>query len=352
MNPPQAVAAPAEMKTETESKTETLRPAPPVEKFPTWPASWYLFGTARELRKGPVSKRLLGRDLVAYRAESGRVAVMEARCAHLGADLGNGKVVGECLRCPFHEWEYGPDGRCTRVPRVEQPPDFARVLSYPVAERHGRVFFFNGRKPLFPLPFFAGEREEDYRLAPPCSFTANCPWYMVSAHGFDLQHFETVHGRRLLGPLEVDSPAPLARRSRYRAEVLGDKFYDRFLRRFVGQEVEISITIWGGTFVVITGDFGGARSRFLIVTQPQDDGATRCEILVYARKNRRLADTLTGPAILRLRRLLTYAYLIDESRSLGSPRYNPRSLTEIDREMIEYFHWAATLPEFPNPWTV
>jgi phenylpropionate dioxygenase-like ring-hydroxylating dioxygenase large terminal subunit len=308
-----------------------------------------LFGSARELHHGPVSKRMLGRDLVAYRGESGRVVVLEARCAHLGADLGNGAVVGECLRCPFHEWEYGPDGRCTRVPRSHTVPDFARVLAFPAVERHGLIFVFNGRKPLFPLPFFLGEREDDYRPARPCRFVARCTWYMVAAHGFDLQHFETVHGRRLTSPLEVDSPAPLARRSRYRAEVLGDKFYDRILRRFVGREVEITITTWGGTFVVITGDFGGAQSRFLIVTQPQEDGTTLCEIVVFARKRRnRVLGWLVEPVTLWVRRFLTHAYLIDESRSLGSPQYNPHSLTEIDREMIEFFHWAASLPEFPS----
>src|SRR5690606_21503494 len=43
-----AIAAP--------TSSEPLRPAPPVEHFPAWPASWYLFGSARELRKGPVAK--------------------------------------------------------------------------------------------------------------------------------------------------------------------------------------------------------------------------------------------------------------------------------------------------------
>lgn len=351
-----AVAAPAAASASADSpgltKPAPLRTAPPESDFPAWPASWYLFGSAQELRRGPVSKRFLGRDLAAYRTESGRVAILEARCAHLGADLGRGSVHGECLRCPFHEWQYAPDGRCVSIPRTAQVPEFARVGSYPVIERHGLVFFFNGRKPLFPLPFFPGEAPEAYRAARPSGFTATCPWYMVAAHGFDVQHFETVHGRRLLGPLEVDTPAPLARRSRYRAEVLGEKYYDRFLRRWVGREVEISITTWGGTLVVITGDFGRARSRFFIVSHPQEDGATRCEIIVFApRQSNRMIGAWAEPLTLGVRRWLTRAYLMDESHSLGSPQYNPRSLTELDREMIEFFHWAASLPCFPQPWT-
>jgi hypothetical protein len=271
---------------------------------------------------------------------------MDARCSHLGADLGNGTVVGECIRCPYHEWEYGPDGHCTHVPRSHEVPEFARQLCYPAAERYGLIFFFNNREPLFPLPFFFDECVDDFRPGKPCSFIANCTWYMVTAHGFDLQHFESVHGRRLTGPLEVDCPAPFARRSQYRAAVLGEKFYDRFLRRFVGDEVEISITTWGGTFVVITGDFGRARSRFFIVTQPLEGGKTLCEIIVFTRKVRnRLIGRLVEPLALAVRRLLTRAYLIDESHSLGSPLYNASSLTDVDRDMIEFFHWAASLPQ-------
>src|SRR5712692_1151642 len=85
-------------------------------QFPDHPVSWFLFGEARELLRGPVTKTLLGRKLVAYRTGSGRVAVMDAACSHLGADLGLGCVVGENIQCPYHHWEYGPDGRCTRIP--------------------------------------------------------------------------------------------------------------------------------------------------------------------------------------------------------------------------------------------
>jgi hypothetical protein len=167
---------------------------------------------------------------------------------------------------------------------------------------------------------------------------------MVNAHAFDVQHFATVHGRRLLEPIEVDCPAPLARRSSYRAEVIGEKYYDKILRRFVGHEVRITLTIWGGTFAVVTGDFGKRRSRFFVISEPLVDGKSRCEVVVFAPYfGSRALGALVDPLMLRLRRHLTTAYLRDENEDLGQPRYNPNSLTEIDREMIEYFQWAADL---------
>ena len=173
-----------------------IQTAPPAEVFPEYPASWYLFGESRELRQGPVSRRILGRLLVAFRTESGRLVVMDGECAHLGADLGFGDVVGETIRCPFHHWQYGCDGACVAVPGQGpgqgRPPAFARQRTYPTEERHGYLFFFNGREPLFPLPFFLndqglGEDPTGYVASKVFRYVADCTWYMNSAHAFDRQ---------------------------------------------------------------------------------------------------------------------------------------------------------------------
>jgi aminopyrrolnitrin oxygenase len=318
---------------------------PPVSAFVTYPSSWYVFGFASELGDGPVSRRILGQELAAYRTEDGRVVVLDARCSHLGADLGRGRVVGECIQCPFHGWRYGPDGRCRGTSHAAAATSRFSQRVYPVVERHGMIFFFNGAEPLFPLPFFFGERPEAFMRGTPVEFAAGCTWFMVAAHGYDTQHFETVHGRRLHGPLDVDCPSPFARRSRYRADVIGEAYYDRLLRRFAGRTVDISITTWGGTLVFITGTFPRAVSRFMIALEPLEDATTRCQVIVFTQQLRnRVARRILQPVGLRVRRLLTEAYLIAEAKDLGTPRYNPDGLVEADRTMVEYFHWAAALP--------
>ena len=166
--------------------------APPISSFPANPASWYLMCHKRELRKGPVAKRMLNRDLVAFQTESGKIAVVDARCSHLGANLGCGEVVGETIQCPFHNWRFGTDGRCKKIPGSTEIPAFARQQSYPVAELQGYIFFFNGVEPLFPLPFFDGEIPGDFRAAKVISYEADASWFMVAAQGFDRQHFESV----------------------------------------------------------------------------------------------------------------------------------------------------------------
>ena len=326
------------------SREATVPEAPPANRFAAYPASWYLLCNSREITRGPISREMLGRSIAAFRTASGKPVVMDGRCSHLGADLGRGCVVAESIECPFHGWRYGADGRCTGIPATDAIPPFARQMTYPTIERHGLVFFFNGSEPLFPLPFFAGARPEDYTPGRPFSFVANCSWYMLAAHGFDTQHFATVHARRLTEPPTIDMPHPCARRNRYTAEVVGNSIFDRLLRPLAGGVVTISISTWGGNLILITGAFRRVSSQFLIATQPLPGDKTLCEVIPFARRHRNpLMRATLGRLSLAVRRIFTRGYMIDEINRLGNPRYNPHSLMKCDADMINYFCWAAKL---------
>ncbi len=318
--------------------------APARDQFPRYPASWYLFGTSAELKKGPLSKPLLGRRLVGFRTAGGKVAVMDAHCAHLGADLGCGQVVGETIQCPFHSWRYSTDGACTSIPCSEEIPRFARLRVYPVQERHGYIFFFNGEQPLFPLPFFFGAEPGDFVAGKTFAYVADCTWYMNAAHAFDTQHFRAVHDRKLLAPPSIDCPAPFARRNSYRADIVGHNIFDRLLRPFAGRTVEATLSIFGGTVAAVTADFGRLQSRFLIFMEPLEDGQTFCQGIVYAPRKR---GWFNVPQRLNLwtRRVFTHGYLADEARRLRSTRYNPAGLGANDEDMIDFFRWVVSLPQ-------
>jgi aminopyrrolnitrin oxygenase len=316
--------------------------APPPHRFPDRPASWYLFCHRRELRRGPLSRTVFGQRLVAYRTDRGRVVLLAARCAHLGADLGRGRVAGDRIQCPFHHWEYGPDGRCAYAPAQPDAPPAACQACYPVAERHGYVFFYDGPEPRFALPFFPGCRPDDFAPARPFSTTLDCPWFLVGANAFDLQHFRAAHDRRLAGEPAVDCPAPFARRATARFTVAGDSLQDRATRWFAGGEVEMSITDWCGNLMFATATFRRTRSYGMVATEPLPDGRVVVRVIVFVPRSRSLLGRLLRDPLRReVRRLFIKRFLSSDAERLEGARYNPHGLIAADRDLAEYFQWLA-----------
>jgi phenylpropionate dioxygenase-like ring-hydroxylating dioxygenase large terminal subunit len=96
----------------------------------TWKVTgWFMVGWSPEFPMGETRPlKYFGEDLVAYRDQSGELHVVEAHCKHLGAHLGHGgKVVGDCVECPFHGRRWGSIWE-SRVPGDESdvPPDSIR----------------------------------------------------------------------------------------------------------------------------------------------------------------------------------------------------------------------------------
>jgi phenylpropionate dioxygenase-like ring-hydroxylating dioxygenase large terminal subunit len=259
----------------------------------------------------------------------------------MGANLGRGQVLDETIQCPFHHWRFSCDGRCEQIPGGHEIPSFARQRSYPAVQRHGFVYFFNAAVALFPLPFFDDELPEHFTPARLFSLTARAPWFMVTAQGFDRQHFETVHDRRLLGPPQVDTPMPFVRRNRWRARIIGRSLRDRILRTLVGDTVTLTINNWGGALFLVRAEFPRACSRFLVSFRPREDGRTHFEVVVFARRG---LPALT----LAARRWFTRGHLLAEANMIQDTQYRPARLISADADMLECLRWLAGLEQYAD----
>ena len=115
---------------------------------------WYWLCRSSDIRRSRVrALRLLGRDLAVYRGADGKVAALDAYCAHMGAHLAEGRVEENALRCFFHHWRYESDGRCSDIPCLQGAPGARmRVRSWPVAERYGMVWLWTGEQPEHGVP--------------------------------------------------------------------------------------------------------------------------------------------------------------------------------------------------------
>lgn len=132
----------------------------------TYPRGWFMVAEAEEITSVPSAVRYFGQDLVLYRGASGRAYMVDAYCPHMGAHLAKNttsyviqdkiQVEGESIRCPYHAWRFGADGKCNQIPYSPAPiPAAARLRTWTLQERYGCIFAWHdseGGAPDFDLP--------------------------------------------------------------------------------------------------------------------------------------------------------------------------------------------------------
>jgi len=323
--------------------------APPADAFPAWPVGWCAAARSADVRADrPVGVDLFGRRIALFRRPDGTAAALDARCWHLGADLSAGDVVDGCVRCPFHGWQFDAAGRCTRG-----GPPHAHQRAFATAERAGRVWVFPGDAPTHPLPSFDGADPRDLIAARPFGFRVGCPWWLVGTNGFDAQHFAHAHDRRLVGPPEVSTPHPAARRIVATFEVVGDGWRDRLTRRAAGPFVTMHVTVWAGSLAFVIATFRrrpGAEPRTatygLTEVVPTPDGRGSLVRVTIHRRRRGLGPA--DAADVAARAAFVRAFLAPDARLLDGARYRPERLTPADATMADYLRWLADA-SWPGP---
>lgn len=130
------------------------------------PNQWYAILESNEIKTGKIiGVTRMGEKMVAWRNIRGELSVMSDKCPHRGVAFSAGKVIGDCIQCPFHGFEYDISGNCKLVPaigRESQPPKALHVQIYPVQEAHGFVYIWWGepRETYPPIPWFESIGEE------------------------------------------------------------------------------------------------------------------------------------------------------------------------------------------------
>lgn len=121
---------------------------------------WYVILRSKEVKRGkPVGVTRMGEKMVLWRDQAGSVICQADLCPHRGAALSLGKLKNGSIQCPFHGFEFDPEGRCVLVPAnglAAKPPNALRVMTYPAREAHGYIYIWWGEpsQSYPPLPWF------------------------------------------------------------------------------------------------------------------------------------------------------------------------------------------------------
>lgn len=184
----------------------TLVPDPDPELTQVGPATpcgeylrrfWHPVGLSSELRDVPQAIRILGEDLVLFRDGRGQVGLLEMHCSHRGASLEFGTCEMNGLRCCYHGWMYGVDGRVLDTPG--EPPESTiqgRLYhgAYPTHEYKGLIFAYMGppdKRPEFPI--LDAFDVPGYRAVPERQALTPCNWLQSAENNTDPVHLVYLH---------------------------------------------------------------------------------------------------------------------------------------------------------------
>lgn len=145
----------------------------------------------------PLRVRLLGENLVAFRATDGRVGLVDHVCPHRCASLFFGRNEENGLRCLYHGWKFDLKGHCVDTPN--EPPrsrlkERIRITAYSCAERNGIIWVYmnarHGHPP--PLPELGWAMVGPTRRGA-LRYQRACNWIQAMEGDFDSSHLGLLH---------------------------------------------------------------------------------------------------------------------------------------------------------------
>jgi len=161
---------------------------------------WQPVHIADELGTAPKLIRVMGEDLVLFRARDGRVGLVHKNCPHRRASLEYGVCEDRGIRCCYHGWLFDVDGTVLEAPGQpggveERVQATTRLGAYPAREYKGLIFAYLGPPELVPeFPVYDTLEMPGHTMVP-YKAPFGCNWIQVLDAILDPLHTAFLHSR-------------------------------------------------------------------------------------------------------------------------------------------------------------
>jgi len=292
--------------------------------------------------------------LAIFRGESGEAHALDAFCPHMGADLGNGEVIGDELRCYFHRWRFDGGGKLTVVPNSDERPKNACLASYPTEEKYGWIWVFSAKGdapyPVPSPPGLEGQPLDALHIGAPKLFAHH---HVMMANGIDLQHFSAVHNLDVDFEYTVEESQPNVFEWNLEGELGREGLKYKFLRKLLGPTVGYIARFAGGSVVTLAYGpnqrFGGDGFKIpplyiLWGCLPDTDGISRVHVWIVSKRRKGPFGWLLSRLLLALSVVLLVALRDADVKAFPNMRFNPKNLVQLDRSVARLIQLIDKLP--------
>lgn len=97
-------------------------------------SNWHKVADKDEIKDGEVKAVTAGSKTIALSLNKGTYGALDNACPHQGGPLGDGSMEEECLRCPWHGWEFDP------VTGIAADPNNANATKYDIEVREDGIY--------------------------------------------------------------------------------------------------------------------------------------------------------------------------------------------------------------------
>ena len=258
--------------------------------------SWYAVIPSRRLKKNNAkSINFFDYKIALFRDKDGKITALYAYCPHMGADLGLGKVVGNTLMCPYHKWTFNQSGKCTRVTGNTKNSD-NNTLSFPVIEKFGFIWIFNGEKEDFSFPKLKWSEKDHYVLSFPKNLIG-CHPHIIGTNNPDFNHLESLHGLHFLGKprqTKAFNEIHYNYQIEYKPKTLVEKIYSLIS----GKIYNFHIVQNGSSNIIMDIESTNYQFRTLISLHPTLDGKTISRFFLFIPKGKMGLHLLKLPLLI------------------------------------------------------
>jgi phenylpropionate dioxygenase-like ring-hydroxylating dioxygenase large terminal subunit len=303
---------------------------------------WYWAIESRDLpRRSVKAIRVQGRDLVAFRTESGKAVVMDAHCPHMGAHLAEGRVDGEGLRCFFHDWKFDTAGRCVEMPCLEQLPKVVAKV-WPTEEKYGLVWLWTGDAPTRPVPFVPEIGEADCDAMVVGSFVKKCHPNVMMINAIDEHHFNSVH----------NLPVDLYMQSRALNENVimfsnatgmpDSNAFTRFAGRFYEGPLTYSMCYWFGSTGSVTVGPDFMHFHIMFTLRMLDSGGAEGKTICITKKREGAVGRAQSGIALALSKVVGDYFAKGDTQIFETIKFDFKTPTKADHAIIDFIKHVDT----------
>ncbi|MCF8059905.1 MAG: aromatic ring-hydroxylating dioxygenase subunit alpha [Bacteriovoracaceae bacterium] len=315
---------------------------------------WYPFCKKTDIQKTQAkSFTLLSQRIVIFRTKDGTLSALDSFCPHMGADLGNGEVIGNKLRCFYHHWTFDQSGNlfeipCQKYTKSQRP---IKIRNYPVVEKYGFIWVFSDEVADHEVPHppsFEGE-VSSVHLKKVVLFAHH---HVMMTNGIDLQHFQSVHNLDIKFDFNVIEKEPSVFTWVLSGEIPRTSLLLKIAHYILGGTFNYEVLFAGGSITSIT---YGINQKFrgrgftlppihiLWGASPLKEGVSAVDIF-FITKN---YPGLLGPFKKLAMHLFTFIVLAilkdDDIKAFPHMRYNVGNLTPEDASLAKFIQLTNQL---------